>query len=474
MWPIYSIALLIAMLILRCATSYYAVIMGPTLLYLAHLVHQEVQDITFTYVALGGGSMLGALVASYVNRNLKQKLNGLFLQAALTLILSGTVVAVPWINQIWQLALIFLVIGINIGYVMVDGQCLVLRTWDPKNARVLMYLLYVMGSLGRFLAPAVAGPFLAMSHENKAETKCSHVNKVASTNVNGTVGTDTGKQFDPAGWSYIIFGIVLFVVGILHIVLGCMKADEKTYEVLSLPDDVVEDKQMEEPLCDVIWILIPLFLYCYCSTGSSLLYQDMIYAVAKCSFLHFSTSEAAWVTAVYSIGLAIGRFSGILFARHVKPIYVVFTIVSGALITMIVMISVAKTWIVITWIVSFFYGFFVGPLVPAAVNWISEVINVSGTYSFIFVLGGAAGTMSLVPSAGALFHLSPFYPVYLMCGVSAFNVICFCLIGIAAKMRKPKKSESEHKLISKEISQDTSDTIQDHPQQEPNGHVHGE
>ncbi|XP_076808124.1 sodium-dependent glucose transporter 1-like isoform X2 [Clavelina lepadiformis] len=473
MWPIYSIALLIAMLILRCATSYYAVIMGPTLLYLAHLVHQEVQDITFTYVALGGGSMLGALVASYVNRNLKQKLNGLFLQAALTLILSGTVVAVPWINQIWQLALIFLVIGINIGYVMVDGQCLVLRTWDPKNARVLMYLLYVMGSLGRFLAPAVAGPFLAMSHENKAETKCSHVNKVASTNVNGTVGTDTGK-FDPAGWSYIIFGIVLFVVGILHIVLGCMKADEKTYEVLSLPDDVVEDKQMEEPLCDVIWILIPLFLYCYCSTGSSLLYQDMIYAVAKCSFLHFSTSEAAWVTAVYSIGLAIGRFSGILFARHVKPIYVVFTIVSGALITMIVMISVAKTWIVITWIVSFFYGFFVGPLVPAAVNWISEVINVSGTYSFIFVLGGAAGTMSLVPSAGALFHLSPFYPVYLMCGVSAFNVICFCLIGIAAKMRKPKKSESEHKLISKEISQDTSDTIQDHPQQEPNGHVHGE
>ena len=60
--------------------TYYAVIMGPTLLYLAHLVHQEVQDITFTFAALGGGSMLGSLVASYVNRNLKQKLNGLYLQ----------------------------------------------------------------------------------------------------------------------------------------------------------------------------------------------------------------------------------------------------------------------------------------------------------------------------------------------------------------------------------------------------------
>ena len=54
-----------------------------------------------------------------------------------------------------------------------------------------------------------------------------------------------------------------------------------------------------------------------------------------------------------------------------------------------------------------------------------------------------------------------------MCGVSAFNVICFCLIRIAAKMKKPKNSEPEHELISKEIPQDTYDTIQDHPQQEP-------
>ncbi|XP_076808348.1 sodium-dependent glucose transporter 1-like isoform X2 [Clavelina lepadiformis] len=466
MWPIYSMVLLIAMLLLWGATSYYRVILGPTLLYLARLVHQEVQDITFTYPAVGGGTMLGSLVASYVNRNLKQKINGLFLQAALTLILSGTVVAVPWINQIWQLALIFVVIGINIGYVIVDCQCLVLRTWDPKTARVLMYLLYFMGSLGRFLAPAVADPFLAMSHENKAVSKCSHDVNFGNKTVYRNEEIATSK-FDPAGWSYIIFGIVLFVVGILHIVLGCMKADEKTYEVLSSPDDVVEDKQTEEPLRDVIWILIPLFLYCFCSIGSSLLYQDMIYAVAKCSFLDFSTSNAAWVTSVYSIGLAIGRFSGILFARHVKPIYVVFTLVSGALITMIVMISVVKTWKVITWIVSFFYGFFIGPLIPAAINWISEVINVSGTYSFIFTFAGGIGSMSLIPSAGALFQLSPFYPIYLMCGVSAFNLICFCLIGIAAKMRKPKKSESEHELISKETPQETYDTVQDYPQQEP-------
>ncbi|XP_076808373.1 uncharacterized protein LOC143451578 [Clavelina lepadiformis] len=186
----------------------------------------------------------------------------------------------------------------------------------------------------------------------------------------------------------------------------------------------------------------------------------MIYAVAKCSFLDFSTSEAAWVTAVFSIGLAIGRFSGILFARHVKPIYVVFTLVSGALITMVIMISVARTWPTITWIVSFFYGFFNGPLIAAAINRISEIINVSGTYAFIFALVGAAGTMSLVPSAGALFHLSPFYPIYLMCGVSAFNVICFCLIWIAAKIKKSKKSETEHELISKETPQDTYDTVQ--------------
>ncbi|CAK8684459.1 unnamed protein product [Clavelina lepadiformis] len=134
---------------------------------------------------------------------------------------------------------------------------------------------------------------------------------------------------------------------------------------------------------------------------------------------------------------------------------------------MIVMISVARTWKVITWIVSFFYGLFVGPLIPAAVNWISEVINVSGTYAFIFTFAGGIGSMSLIPSAGALFQLSPFYPIYLMCGVSAFNVICFYLISIAAKMRKPKKSESDHELISKETPQDTYDTIQDHPQQEP-------
>ncbi|CAK8684449.1 unnamed protein product [Clavelina lepadiformis] len=57
--------------------------------------------------------------------------------------------------------------------------------------------------------------------------------------------------------------------------------------------------------------------------------------------------------------------------------------------------------------------------------------------------------------------------IYLMCRVSAFNVICFCLIWIAAKMKKPKKSESEHELISKETPQDTYDTIQDHPHQEP-------
>ncbi|CAK8684451.1 unnamed protein product [Clavelina lepadiformis] len=57
--------------------------------------------------------------------------------------------------------------------------------------------------------------------------------------------------------------------------------------------------------------------------------------------------------------------------------------------------------------------------------------------------------------------------IYLMCGVSAFNLICFYLIWIAAKMRKPKKSESEHELISKETPQETYDTVQDYPQQEP-------
>ena len=66
---------------------------------------------------------------------------------------------------------------------------------------------------------------------------------------------------------------------------------ERTYEVLvsSKDGDVLQSE--EDPIRDVIWILIPAFLYCFCSTGSRLLYLDLSFAVAKCSSLNFSVSE---------------------------------------------------------------------------------------------------------------------------------------------------------------------------------------
>ncbi|CAK8684456.1 unnamed protein product [Clavelina lepadiformis] len=220
-----------------------------------------------------------------------------------------------------------------------------------------------------------------------------------------------------------------------------MKADERTYEVLVSSKDGDVSQSEEDPIRDVIWILIPAFLYCFCSTGSRLLYLDLSFAVAKCSSLNFSTSNAAWIRSLSSIGNGVGRFSGIILASHVKPVYIVATVATSSFLSMVTMALVARSWPAIMWAVSFFYGSFHGLMVPSVITWVSEITNVSGAYAFVFTFAGALGAMTVLPVGGAMFHLSPFNVVYFLCGLNAFNLICFGAIWIVAKMKKPKESE---------------------------------
>ena len=143
-----------------------------------------------------------------------------------------------------------------------------------------------------------AAPFLqkADSQAGSDDESCYQQQQANNFTDNPAVNnlTSYDDEFNPVGWTYVMSGAFTLLTGLVMVVLALCKA-EKNIKILSLKEGNAKQEKTpekaEEPLKDVIWLLIPVVFFYFIICSLELVYQSYIYSIALCSDLNFTVKS---------------------------------------------------------------------------------------------------------------------------------------------------------------------------------------
>ena len=141
------------------------------------------------------------------------------------------------------------------------------------------------------------------------------------------------------------------------------------------------------------------------------------------------------------LGFFLGRLFGVVLFRYFRPVTIILVDFVGITVSMVLVSIWGEQSAAIAWSMTVLYAFFQATVYPAGVTWANQYVNMTGRYIFVFTLGQAIGTMSLVPVAGYVFDDGPFNVMYMILGESVGNVVAFGFLMLEARRIKHKVRE---------------------------------
>nr|XP_039250736.1 sodium-dependent glucose transporter 1C-like isoform X1 [Styela clava] len=443
-----GLMLTLSISIIRIGMGYFISVAGPILLHLADNVGVSVGTVSYIFVGGSIGVVIGSIFGAVMRRRMNPKFRHLYTFGFAAFLLGTTSPVVPFIKSLWLLFLIYLIGGIVYGYLDAGLQALILKLWNEKSSRSHIQLFNFTYSIGAFAAPLIAKQMQEMYGDipSTAASKCQH-QKIENSSLasrpylNSTVDNTSMIEVDDRGlrWTYYTLAIWMLPVSILMMFLAYNDVEEKILRFnreksSNSGSTIVRD----DPFKDVVFILIAVAGYYFCSVGMETVFYSFIYSVTFCSDLGFTPAQASYANSLVWLGLGIGRLSGVVFAKRVQPRTIVFCCIAGTTIDSFIMSVFGEQTALVTWIVAFTHGLTTSTLYPAGVSWLSQVTNVSGAYMFIFNLGSALGSLTMLPLAGHLFDKNPFNAIHLVLALSVSNGVFFALALLAARFFKRK------------------------------------
>ncbi|XP_078483907.1 sodium-dependent glucose transporter 1 [Ciona intestinalis] len=434
-WPA---LLLVVIALARIGGGLFVSIHGPTLLTLANNVGSTVGQVSWVFTGRSVGVLAGGIVTGYIMRHVNNMLSFAFN----SFLLAAVIVATPWIEALWLLIIVVMAGGIGFGFLDAGMQALILQVWGEKDSRPIISGYHFAIALGAFLAPIIAQPFLSQQGE---EGLCPEKpnNFVPTDNIStiapdiwGTTVKDSTTWYSPIVWAYLICGVFMAVVGIIFLVLFCLKLEK---HVRSSQTKVIETRE-EDKLKDVILLFSLVCVYYFFCVAGETAYNSYIYSVSICSDLQFAPSDGTTINALFWIGFGAGRLGGVVILKYFTPKQVLFVDFVGIIVSMIIVCIFGEQTAEVTWAITFFYSFFQATIYPAGVSWTSQYTNMSGNYIFIFSAGQAIGSMVLLPVGGLLFDIDPFNVMYLVLGCSCANALVFGLMLWEGNRLKRKRA----------------------------------
>lgn len=430
-------SLVVIITLARIGHGLFISITGPTLLFLADNVDSEVRQVSLIF----SGRSLGILVGSAVFSAVVSKWTKFkpLLSLGIGLAVNGIVMFVtPFLTNLGGLVVATTIGGLMFGYLDAGMQAVYLKLWGEEGSRPYIQSFHFGFSVGAFLAPVIAKPFLEMaSLESDSGTTCPSDDDVTATTAPfttadyNTTGEANKESFNPINWCFIIIGTYTIIISIVMSAMALCKIENK---VASHNVNTTESRP-EEPIKDVWVFFIPVIFYYFCCVASETVYQGYIYSVALCSNIGFSVSDASILNSLFWAGFGIGRGTAIIHSNYFKPSTIIIYDLVGTTAALVVMSIWGEYIGLVTWIVTFFHGLCVATLYSSGVSWTSQVTNMAGKYMFIFATGNAMGAMSMMPAGGALFDKNPFSVMYLVLGSCCGNVIFFILMNVIARSR---------------------------------------
>nr|XP_039267013.1 sodium-dependent glucose transporter 1C-like isoform X1 [Styela clava] len=430
-------SLVVIITLARIGHGLFISITGPTLLYLADNVNAEVRQVSSMFTGRSAGILVGSAVFSaVVSKWTKFKP---LLSLGIGLGVNGIVMFVtPFLTNLGGLVVATTVGGLMFGYLDAGMQAVYLKLWGEKGSRPYIQSFHFGFSVGAFLAPVIAKPFLEMASQvTDSGTTCPGDDDITQTiafttpAVNTTGGSTNENSFNPINWCFIIIGTYTILMAIVMSVMALCDVEGK---VASHNVDSTEERP-EEPIKDVWLFFVPVVFYYFCCVTSETVYQGYIYSVALCSSLQFTVAQASILNSLFWAGFGIGRGTAIIHSNYFKPSTIIIFDLIGTTIALTVMCIWGEYIPLVTWIVSFFHGLCVATLYSSGVSWTSQVTNMAGKYMFIFAIGNAFGVMLMMPAGGALFDKNPFSVMYLILGLCCGCAIFFIFMNLVARSR---------------------------------------
>ncbi len=316
---------------------------GPALPSLAENTSSKLDQISLFFV-LGA---LGYLLGSFFGGQAYDRLPGHRIMSTTLLVIAISGALIPVLRQLWSLLLVQFVLGLAQG--ANDVGCNTLLLWVHKDRGVGPYIngLHFFFGLGAFIAPLVLAGVLSLTG---------------------------GIQ-----WAFWIFALLS-----LPLVFWFWSLPEPRAQA-----DTNGNDRAPMPFMPVALLVLAFVLY----VGAEVGFGNWIYTYAwKLGLGTVITS--AYLTSAFWGTFTVGRLLGVWISTHLRSVMILFVDLLGCLASL----SVIMLWGDSTqalWAGSIGLGLFMASVFPTTLVLAGERLNVTGSMTGWFLVGGGIGGMIL-------------------------------------------------------------------------------
>ncbi|MGD8403128.1 MAG: MFS transporter [Anaerolineales bacterium] len=341
--PVNKLALTTAYYLSIFILGLFTAVSGPALPSLAENTSSTLDQISLFFV-LGA---LGYLLGSYFGGQAYDRFPGNRIMAATLLVIAISGAFVPILRQLWLLLLAQFMLGLAQGANDVGCNTLLLWVHHDKGTGPYINGLHFFFGLGAFIAPLVLAGMLSLTG---------------------------GIQ-----WVFWIFALLS-----LPLIIWFWNLPEPRAH-----SDTDANGRTPMPLTPVILLVLAFLLY----VGAEVGFGNWIYTYALTLGLGTAITSA-YLTSAFWGTFTVGRLLGIWISTHLRSITILFVDLVGCLASLGVIMLWGDSTLAL-WAGSIGLGLFMASVFPTTLVLAGERMNVTGSMTGWFLVGGGIGGMTL-------------------------------------------------------------------------------
>ncbi|XP_045190572.2 sodium-dependent glucose transporter 1A-like [Mercenaria mercenaria] len=424
----------------------------------------NVEQTSLLFTVNSVGYMAGSLTIGFIY----DKVEHLKLLGAVSLINAVTSTLSPWCTKYGLFLFVRLLDGFLAGGRDSGGNAKIMSCWG-KEGGPFMLALHFTYSIGGIISPLVTRFFLApklTNHENSNNTSEMQILNVSSnysiSDLYHNISLKTNQEVKEIAtygetkihWAFLITGLLTALSGFIYITLFCkgfervptyVKPTEKKIEAQTSSKDI-ERVRLSKNQTVLFVILIALSVTSSTAVECKGLSFIMPFVLLQ---LNWSKSNGAFLISLLWTFYSIGRFSGIIVSRFVRPHKIIIAnsfviIISCGVLYFGAVYNIAG----IVWTMVPLMGVGISCMFPTFIVWTHEnVLKISGKVGGFFQFCGSLGCFIDPLYIGALMeNVSPLYFVYFQIIQCTFTLVVFVINMIwVAKMRRICRTHRQQK-----------------------------
>jgi FHS family Na+ dependent glucose MFS transporter 1 len=356
--------------------------LGPSLENLAKNTGADLDAISFLFTARS----LGYLLAAAFGSRLIDRLPAHRLIGSSFLLTAGLLFFFPQLPALWALALFMLVMGISLAALDIGGNALLVWVHGEKVGPYMNGLHFFSG-LGMFIFPIIIGQALART-----------------------------ASITPAYW---LLAAVFVPLAIWMFSLPSPR-----------PAPIADAEETAPGIHPLMIVFMAAFFFLYVGAESS--FGGLVFTYARTLSLS-SEVGAAYLTSGYWGALMVGRLLSIPLAARVRPRYILFANLIGALLSLTLLVLFPGS-LTMLWVGSIGLGFFFSSTFPTILLWADRNIALTGQLTGRFFMGASLGAMT-IPWLIGLFieNIGARAMMFTLLGDIGLGLIVFLLLLTIAK-----------------------------------------